>query len=235
MKLKRQIKTLFSASILLLASMTSFKSMACYPDQYIGSLCAFAGNFEIRGFMYADGRLLPISSYNALFAIVGTTYGGDGRTTLQLPDLRGRSAIGRGQGPGLSNYSLGQRDGAEYVVLTTNQLPVHSHTASTTVTSTATDTGSSAILRALSGRASTNAPAGNVLADSPRRENIYSASAPTVDMSASAIDLTLSVDVTSSATTSVGTTGAGTSIPIRDPYLAINWLVSVNGLFPPRN
>lgn len=93
---------------------------------YIGQVGVFAGNFE-PGWMFADGRLLSISEYDALFALIGTTYGGDGMTTFALPDLRGRAARGTGQAPGLSSVLLGDRGGMETTTLTTSQLPGHDH------------------------------------------------------------------------------------------------------------
>jgi microcystin-dependent protein len=93
---------------------------------FIGQIGLFAGNFE-PGWMIADGRLLAISEYSALFSIIGTTYGGDGQTTFALPDLRGRVAVGSGQGPGLGNVALGQQFGGPTHTLTTNQMPAHDH------------------------------------------------------------------------------------------------------------
>ncbi|NNF56787.1 MAG: phage tail protein [Rhodothermaceae bacterium] len=87
----------------------------------------FAGNFAPRGWAFCDGQLLAISQYTALFSILGTTYGGDGRTTFGLPDLRGRVPIGPGTGPGLSNRPLGARGGAEQVTLSVTQLASHAH------------------------------------------------------------------------------------------------------------
>lgn len=88
----------------------------------------FGGNFAPRGWAFCNGQLMPISQNSALFSILGTTYGGDGQTTFALPDLRGRVAVGQGQGPGLSSVSLGQAAGTETVTLTTAELPAHSHT-----------------------------------------------------------------------------------------------------------
>lgn len=93
---------------------------------YIGQVALFSGNFE-PGWMIADGRLLQISQYTALFSIIGTTYGGDGQTTFALPDLRGRSIVGAGQGPGLANISLGETLGETQHTLTTQQMPAHDH------------------------------------------------------------------------------------------------------------
>lgn len=101
--------------------------MAADGNQLIGSIILFAGNFAPRSWAYCDGQLLAISSNEALFSILGTTYGGDGRTTFGLPDLRGRVPIGPRTGPGLSTYRLGERSGQEAVVLTTQQLPSHNH------------------------------------------------------------------------------------------------------------
>ena len=88
----------------------------------------FAGNFAPRSWAFCDGQLLPIAQNQALFSILGTTYGGDGRTTFALPDLRGRAAIHPGTGPGLSNRQLGERGGSETNTLTLPQLPTHTHT-----------------------------------------------------------------------------------------------------------
>ncbi|NTS76404.1 phage tail protein [Catenovulum sp. SM1970] len=97
-------------------------------EPFIGEIRYFAGNFAPRGWALCDGQLLQISQYSALFSILGTTYGGDGRTTFGLPDMRGRSAMHPGNGPDLTSRRLGQELGVEEVVLTTAQLPSHSHT-----------------------------------------------------------------------------------------------------------
>ena len=95
----------------------------------LGEVKLFAGNFAPRGWSLADGQLLAISSNTALFSILGTTYGGDARTTFGLPDLRGRAAVHPGAGPGLSNWRLGQKRGAEQATLNANQIPMHDHSA----------------------------------------------------------------------------------------------------------
>src|SRR6185295_12464655 len=96
-------------------------------EPFIGMIVMFAGNFAPRNWAFCNGQLLSIAQNTALFSILGTTYGGDGRTTFALPDLRGRVPIHPGQGPGTSNYSLGQQGGVENVTVTQNQLPAHSH------------------------------------------------------------------------------------------------------------
>ena len=110
-------------------------------DPLIGQIVMFAGNFAPRGWAFCDGQLLSIASNTALFSILGTTYGGDGRTTFGLPDLRGRFAMHPGQGPGLSTRKLGQKGGEESVTLTVNQIPQHNHNAGQVATSSTPDTG----------------------------------------------------------------------------------------------
>lgn len=97
-------------------------------DPLLASLLLFAGNFAPKGWALCDGSLLPINQNQALFSLLGTTYGGDGITTFALPDLRGRVPIGMGNGPGLSPIILGEVGGVENVTLTINQMPRHSHT-----------------------------------------------------------------------------------------------------------
>ncbi len=97
------------------------------PEPFIGEVAIFGGNFAPQGWALADGQLLAVSSNEALFSILGTIYGGDGRTTFGLPDLRGRMPLGQGTGPGLSTRQLGQKSGAETAIITTQQLPSHNH------------------------------------------------------------------------------------------------------------
>ena len=97
-------------------------------EPFVGEIRMFAGNFAPRGWAFCDGQLLAVSQNDALFSLFGTIYGGDGRTTFGLPDLRGRIPIHAGSGPGLSPRRLGAKLGAEKETLTVNQLPSHSHT-----------------------------------------------------------------------------------------------------------
>lgn len=98
-------------------------------DPFIGEIKMFAGTFAPRGWALCDGQLMSISQNSALFSLLGTTYGGDGRTTFALPDLRGRLPMHAGSGPGLSSKQIGQRGGSENEILTLNHLPSHTHTA----------------------------------------------------------------------------------------------------------
>ncbi len=125
-------------------------------DPLIGEIFMAGFDFAPRGFALCDGQLLPISGNQSLFSILGTTYGGDGRTTFALPDLRGRTPVHAGQGPGLPSKSLGQKDGAETVALTANNFPLHTHT-----------------LRATNNVATVNSPLGNVLANPTIAQTAY--------------------------------------------------------------
>ena len=97
-------------------------------DSIIGEIRMFAGNFAPTGWAFCQGQILPIAQNTALFSLLGTTYGGDGRTTFALPDLRGRVPVGFGQGLGLSNRVIGEQFGSELVTLNINQMPSHNHT-----------------------------------------------------------------------------------------------------------
>lgn len=96
-------------------------------EPFVGEIRMFAGNFAPRGWAFCDGQLLAVSQNDALFSLLGTIYGGDGRTTFGLPDMRGRIPLHMGHGPGLSERRQGSKSGAENVTLTTNQLASHTH------------------------------------------------------------------------------------------------------------
>ncbi|MDO6445504.1 tail fiber protein [Colwellia sp. 1_MG-2023] len=233
------MKNLYKKIALLLILLPSLfigkSALACSSfESMLGSMCVFAGNFAPRGYALAQGQLLPISQNSALFSILGTTYGGNGYTTFALPDTRGRSVIGSGHGPGLQDYRLGQKSGREFQTLTTIHMPSHTHTATTTVVNDVTIDGV-ADLNAVNGRSSSNTPGGKALGQSPNRQNIYSASAPSVAMHPDSIALNLSGAVTSTATTNVNANGAGQQFDIRAPYITMNWIIATQGTFPSRN
>lgn len=102
-------------------------------DPFLGEITMFAGNFAPRGWAFCNGQLLAISQYPALFSILGTTYGGDGRTSFALPDLRGRVPVHSGEGPGLSPVRLGQKFGTESTTLTQYNMPSHNHQSSSSI------------------------------------------------------------------------------------------------------
>ncbi|MBD2714350.1 phage tail protein [Microvirga sp. STR05] len=109
-------------------------------EPYLGEIRIFGGNFAPVGWLFCQGQLLQISDNDALFTLLGTTYGGDGVTTFGLPNMASRVTVGQGQGPGLSNYVVGQVMGAESVTLTTLQLPAHAHPFNGTISAIAGET-----------------------------------------------------------------------------------------------
>ena len=142
-------------------------------EPFIGEIVMFAGNFAPRSWAFCDGQLLPIASNTALFSILGTTYGGDGRTTFALPDLRGRIAMHPGNGPGLSSKRLGERGGAENRVITQQHMPNHTHT-----------------LRGSSGAADSDTPVDAVPAVDENGTESYSTTTVDANMAAGAIQNT---------------------------------------------
>lgn len=116
-----------SLLLTLIIALSSFGTISAQDGAYIGEIKLFAGNFAPRGWMKCEGQLLPIAQYSPLFALIGTYYGGDGKTNFALPDLRGRVVAGAGQGAGLSNYSIGEKVGTETVTLNASNIPPHNH------------------------------------------------------------------------------------------------------------
>jgi len=96
-------------------------------EPFIAEIRIFAGNFAPRGWAFCNGQLLPLAQNTALFSLIGTTYGGDGKTTMALPDMQGRAPMHPGRGPGLTDRRLGQRGGSEAVTLSEAQIPNHTH------------------------------------------------------------------------------------------------------------
>jgi microcystin-dependent protein len=107
-------------------------------EPFLSQITMFAGNFAPRGYALCNGQILSIQQNTALFSLLGTTFGGDGVTTFGLPNLQCRLPVGMGQGPGLSNYNLGQLGGLESVTLTTNQMPAHTHAFMASTSASAT-------------------------------------------------------------------------------------------------
>jgi len=164
---------------------------------YIGEIRMFAGNFAPVGWAFCNGALIPISENDALFNLIGTTYGGDGQETFALPNLQSRVPIHAGQGSGLSSYIIGEAAGVESVTLTTQQIPVHNHA-----------------LLASSGLANSAIPQNTVLAQAD------------IDMY-----VTDTVDVTL-ANQSIAIAGGSQPHENMAPFLVINFIISLYGVFP---
>lgn len=186
---------------------------------YLGSICEVGFSYCPRGHYEADGILLPISQNTALFSLFGTIYGGDGRTTFALPDLRGRKMVHVGNGPGLPGVIDGQKGGAETMTLAAANVPSHAHAATTALTTT---------LRGSTNTAGNlSSPAGNVLAATRNRPPYpYSSGVADVSMGPSAIATTIS--------TTTASAGGDQAFGIVDPNLGIRHCVTMVGIYPPR-
>jgi microcystin-dependent protein len=185
-------------------------------DQYIGEIRMVGFNFAPVGWALCQGQLLPIMQYNALFALLGTTYGGNGQTTFGLPDYRGRSPVGMGAGPGLTPINQGEMSGAESVVLSAAQLPAHSHAAGTIAIA----------LGASSGAGSTSNPAGAVPANASDNQGI------TLSSFAASGNALLAPGTAQGQTAAAGNSQP---TPLRNPFIGINFIIALEGEFPSRS
>lgn len=174
-------------------------------EPFIGQLMLVGFNFAPRGWALCNGQLLSIAQNTALFSLLGTTYGGNGVTTFALPDLRGRAPLHFGQGPGLSNYDQGQVSGTESVTLLSSQMPPHNHAVA-----------------ANSNTGTATDPSGAVLASfgsAMPPEGPYTTAGPNTTLAASA----------------VGAAGGGQPHENMPPYLVLNWIIALEGVFPSRS
>ncbi len=175
------------------------------PDAFVGEIRLFAGTVVPTGWALCNGQLLPISSNTALFSLLGTMYGGDGKSTFALPDLRGMAALQTGQGAGLSDYAQGQIGGAAAVTLSQSQLPSHTHTVPSNNSS-----------------GDTNDPVGNTWAMAHTGKTSYTLySANTSNPSAMSPQ-------------AVSATGGGLPHNNLPPYLVLNYMIALQGIFPTR-
>jgi microcystin-dependent protein len=200
-------------------------------EPFIGQIIMFAGNFAPRDWAFCDGELLPISQNQSLYSILGTTYGGDGRTTFGLPDFRGRVPIGQGQGNGLTSRIMGEQIGIEDITLSTAQMPIHSHAAKTTISGSSV----TAKLKASSEVGTTNVPLNNYLAKPSniglQSINMYDSSAD-IEMASDAIEIDLSAVTANTTTDDTGGNSAHNNI---QPSLVMNYIICMNGVYPSRS
>ncbi|QGY45663.1 phage tail protein [Maribellus comscasis] len=177
-------------------------------EPFIGQIMLFGGNFAPRGWALCDGQLLSIVQNQALFSIIGTSYGGDGRTTFGLPDLRGRVPMHPGNGPGLTPRRLGEKSGEENILLNISQIPAHNHSATGTI-------------QAKNGQADASNPGGTVAATLNKNTEGYAQKANTT-MKAGAVDVT------------VNNSGGGLPHNNVQPYQCINYIIALQGIYPSR-
>ena len=178
-------------------------------DAFIGSIILFAGNFAPRSWAFCQGQILPIAENTALFSLLGTTYGGNGTTTFALPDLRGRVPISSGIGPGLPAIRLGEMAGTPTVTLTSTEIPAHTHA-----------------LLGVNATATTSAPQNGLLATwngaTDGGENVTGHSFAT------------SGTQTPLASASISQTGGSQPHNNMQPYLGLNYIICLFGIYPPR-
>jgi microcystin-dependent protein len=172
-------------------------------DPYLGEIRMVGFNFAPPGWAFCNGQLLPISQNQALFAIIGTYYGGNGTSNFALPNLQSRVAIHQGVGSGLSQYTVGQTGGVESVALQYNQMPLHNHSVG--------------VVNAGGNQAS---PSGSYPAiESTGTSLNYSNSTPNASLNAATI----------------GNAGGTTPVPVIQPYLCVNFIIALVGIFPSRS
>ncbi len=196
-------------------------------EPFIGQIQAFGFSFAPRTWALCQGQILPIAQNTALFSLLGTTYGGNGQTTFGLPDLRGRAAIGQGQGLGLQYYPIGQKAGVESVTITTSQMPIHNHPF-------IPSGGAGGAVKASSAAGTAPAPsatnptlgAANDADGGGVNINLYNNATP---------DITLNTGGGGSGGGTVGNTGGSQPLGILNPYLTINYSIALQGIFPSRD
>lgn len=175
-------------------------------DPFLGEIRMFGGNFAPVGWAMCTGQLVGIQQNAALFAILGTTYGGNGQTTFGLPDLRGRSAVGWGAGPGLDSIDLGEQAGTENTQLTISQMPMHNHPIQVSTGTASTNTATASLVLAQSADPDLNTV------------NIYGPATSLVTL----------------APSSCGAVGGNLPFSNRSPCLGVSMIIAMQGIFPQR-
>lgn len=170
-------------------------------EPFIAEIRIFAGNFAPRGWAFCDGQLLPIAQNTALFSLIGTTYGGDGRTTTALPNMQGRAPMHPGRGPGLTSRRLGERTGAEIVSLSEAQIPSHNHTVRVYIDDEGGQTPSSNTVLSFSG---------------------------------GGLAYHANTSLTAMATQTIPATGGSQPHNNLQPFLTLNFIIALQGLYPSR-
>jgi microcystin-dependent protein len=213
--------------------LTIFNRRFEMSDPFLGEIKMVGFNFAPRGYALCAGQQMSIAQNSALFSLLGTTFGGNGQVTFGLPDYRGRSPVGMGQGPGLTFVNQGEVSGTESTSLNILQMPSHTHAV--VATATATSTGALQVASTSSNPSATPSATNNVLAASgggPGSATIWSdqiGSTPVTLANLETINTTVGVNVT------VQPAGGSQPVPLRNPYLGTNFVIATEGIFPSRN
>lgn len=194
----------------------------------ISNVTNWAPNWSPRNWFPCDGRLLSIAQFTAFFSLIGTIYGGDGRTTFAVPDLRGRSAVGYGTGPGRTPRIAGQAGGTEWVTLNILEMPIHNHAAAVS----SSGTGSATLkLSNQAGASGTPQAGGSIGVESAGTGFMYNNdTSPSVTLAPGSI-----TDVSANVSVTIGLTGGSQSHENMSPWLAIGYIICYQGIFPSRN
>lgn len=207
---------------------------ACGTEDYIGTVCMTAASYCPANTIQAAGQILNASEYQALFSLLGNAYGGDGRTTFGLPDLRGRSPVGTGQGPGLTNVTRGQMRGNETAQLGLAQLPQHTHGATFTPSGGGGGGGAAQVLVSAAPGTTNTPSAGSFLAAppsiGPNAVRMYNSGGSTVPLGG----VSGGGGSGGGGTVTVDPTGGGQPFAIVPPQVGILVCVVANGIYPPR-
>ncbi|NSL86207.1 phage tail protein [Chitinophaga sp. Mgbs1] len=196
-------------------------------EPLLASIILFAGNFNPRGWMFCWGQILSIAQNTTMFSLLGTTFGGNGMTTFGLPDLRGRFPIGTGQGPGLPNMELGQIGGTPTTTLLITNMPAHNHTGTIASASVAQAASAAA--------ATTNTPGSTVV---PAQLPVFGAGPTAQQIKGYGVpDNTTFLAPTTNVTGTINIGIAGGSQPfsIMNPYLGMNYIIAIEGVYPSRS
>jgi microcystin-dependent protein len=197
-------------------------------DAFLSMITAFGCNFVIRNWGACNGTLIPVSQNTALFSLIGTQFGGNGVSSFGLPDLRGRSPVGYGNGPGLSHISIGEKSGQESVTLMQANLPAHSHTLNLTG-----QTGpASGTLNVSTNAANTSDPDGNYLGVGSGAIQTYSTTLSSPPGTQAAVEVPAQQVQVSGQTLP---TGGSLPFDIRNPYLGVNYQICMYGIYPSRS
>ncbi|WP_052238861.1 phage tail protein [Pectobacterium brasiliense] len=234
--MKKSLKTyLCMAATGLSLFSVSQVAQACGTEDYTGSICYTAATYCPNNTLETQGQLLPINTYQALYSLVGTTYGGDGRTTFGIPDLRGRSPIGLGQGPGLTNVVFGEKRGTETNTLTVSQMPIHSHLATFTPTA-GTGTTNPVVVNATTdkGTSATPTATANQLAMPDKPAALIYAAPGAANTQVPLAGVSGGGSSGGGGTVTVGNNGGSMPVSNIPPQTALRACIVLNGIYPPR-